>query len=90
MVTFLKGRRRNDDTVVAVDESGANITATLEALVARAEAAAEQLRAAGARSWSGRPSWTRCASAASPSSARWRGSRRWAPGSPRRSGRPSG
>jgi len=44
MVTFLKGRRRNDDSVVAVDESGANVTAALEALVARAEAAAEQLR----------------------------------------------
>ena len=44
MVTFLKGRRRNDDSVVAVDESGANVTAKLEALVARAEAAAEQLR----------------------------------------------
>ena len=36
MVTFLKGRRRNDDTVVAVDESGRNIAAKLEALVARA------------------------------------------------------
>src|SRR6185369_15379174 len=45
MVTFLKGRRRNDDTVVAVDENGQNIAAKLEALVARAEAAAEQLRA---------------------------------------------
>jgi chromosome segregation ATPase len=45
MVTFLRGRRRNDDTVVAVDENGANIAAKLEALVARAEAAAEQLRA---------------------------------------------
>ena len=44
MVTFLKGRRRNDESVVAVDESGANVTAALEALVARAEAAAEQLR----------------------------------------------
>jgi chromosome segregation ATPase len=44
MVTFLKGRRRNDDSVVAVDESGANVSAALEALVARAEAAAEQLR----------------------------------------------
>ena len=44
MVTFLKGRRRNDDSVVAVDESGTNVTAALEALVARAEAAAEQLR----------------------------------------------
>ncbi|HUR93018.1 MAG TPA: hypothetical protein VMY76_00445 [Gemmatimonadales bacterium] len=44
MVTFLKGRRRNDDSVVAVDEGGANVTAALEALVARAEAAAEQLR----------------------------------------------
>ena len=45
MVTFLRGRRRNDDTVVAVDENGQNIAAKLEALVARAEAAAEQLRA---------------------------------------------
>jgi chromosome segregation ATPase len=44
MVTFLKGRRRNDDSVVAVDENGTNVTAALEALVARAEAAAEQLR----------------------------------------------
>ena len=44
MVTFLKGRRRNDDSVVAVDESGTNVTAALEALVARGEAAAEQLR----------------------------------------------
>ena len=44
MVTFLKGRRRNDDSVVAVDESGVNVSAKLEALVARAEAAAEQLR----------------------------------------------
>ena len=45
MVTFLKGRRRNDDTLVAVDESGRNIAAKLEALVARAEAAAAQLSA---------------------------------------------
>ncbi len=45
MVTFLKGRRRNDDSVVAVDSTGANVTAALEALVARAETAAEQLRA---------------------------------------------
>jgi chromosome segregation ATPase len=44
MVTFLKGRRRNDDAVVAVDSTGANITRTLEALVARAETAVEQLR----------------------------------------------
>ena len=44
MVTFLKGRRRNDDSVVAVDEAGTNVTAALEALVRRAEAAAEQLR----------------------------------------------
>ena len=44
MVTFLKGRRRSDDSVVAVDESGRNVAAALEALVARAEAAAERLR----------------------------------------------
>jgi chromosome segregation ATPase len=44
MVTFLKGRRRNDDTVVAVDESGANIARALEAMVHRAETAVEQLR----------------------------------------------
>ena len=45
MVTFLKGRRRSDDAVVAVDSTGANVTAALEALVARAETATEQLRA---------------------------------------------
>src|SRR6476659_2129040 len=44
MVTFLKGRRRDDDSVVAVDKNGANIAAALEALVRRAETAAEQLR----------------------------------------------
>src|SRR5690348_5470749 len=44
MVTFLKGRRRNDDAVVAVDESGANIARALEAMVHRAETAVEQLR----------------------------------------------
>ncbi|MFL5404082.1 MAG: hypothetical protein ACJ8BF_14860 [Gemmatimonadales bacterium] len=44
MVSFLKGRRREDDTVVAVDSNGRNITAALEALVARAEAAANDLR----------------------------------------------
>ncbi len=44
MVTFLKGRRRTDDSVVAVDSSGANIAATLEKLVARAEAAVSQLK----------------------------------------------
>ena len=44
MVSFLKGRRREDDTVVAVDSSGRNVTAALEALVARAEAAANDLR----------------------------------------------
>ena len=43
MVTFLKGRRRNDDAVVAVDSTGTNVTAALEKLVARAEAAVEQL-----------------------------------------------
>jgi exonuclease SbcC len=44
MVSFLKGRRREDDSVVAVDSNGRNITAALEALVARAEAAATDLR----------------------------------------------
>src|SRR5918994_453778 len=44
MVSFLKGRRREDDTVVAVDSNGHNVTAALEALVARAEAAANDLR----------------------------------------------
>src|SRR5690348_2812604 len=44
MVTFLKGRRRNDDAVVAVDESGVNIARALEAMVHRAETAVEQLR----------------------------------------------
>jgi chromosome segregation ATPase len=45
MVSFLKGRRRSDDGVVAVDSSGAHITVALESLVARAEQALEQLRA---------------------------------------------
>jgi DNA repair exonuclease SbcCD ATPase subunit len=44
MVTFLKGRRRDDDALVAVNENGANITAALEAMVRRAETAVEQLR----------------------------------------------
>jgi exonuclease SbcC len=44
MVSFLKGRRREDDGVVAVDSNGRNVTAALEALVARAEAAANDLR----------------------------------------------
>jgi len=44
MVSFLKGRRREDDSVVAVDSSGRNVAAALEALVARAEAAANDLR----------------------------------------------
>jgi DNA repair exonuclease SbcCD ATPase subunit len=44
MVSFLKGRRREDDTVVAVDSSGRNVTVALEALVGRAEAAANDLR----------------------------------------------
>ena len=44
MVSFLKGRRRDDDSVVAVDSSGRNVAAALEALVARAEAAASDLR----------------------------------------------
>ena len=45
MVSFLKGRRKTDDAVVAVDSSGAHITVALETLVARAETALEQLRA---------------------------------------------
>jgi DNA repair protein SbcC/Rad50 len=44
MVSFLKGRRREDDGVVAVDANGRNVSAALEALVARAEAAANDLR----------------------------------------------
>jgi exonuclease SbcC len=44
MVSFLKGRRREDDSVVAVDSNGRNVAAALEALVARAEAAANDLR----------------------------------------------
>jgi DNA repair protein SbcC/Rad50 len=44
MVSFLKGRRRDDDSVVAVDSGGRNVAAALEALVARAEAAANDLR----------------------------------------------
>ena len=44
MVSFLKGRRREDDSVVAVDSSGRNVAAALEALVARAETAANDLR----------------------------------------------
>ncbi len=44
MVSFLKGRRRDDDSVVAVDSSGRNVAAALAALVARAEAAANELR----------------------------------------------
>ncbi|HEY9014527.1 MAG TPA: hypothetical protein VIM84_05655, partial [Gemmatimonadales bacterium] len=44
MVSFLKGRRREDDGVVAIDENGRNVTAALDALVARAEAAANDLR----------------------------------------------
>jgi len=44
MVSFLKGRRRDDDSVVAVDSSGRNVAAALEALVVRAEAAANDLR----------------------------------------------
>jgi DNA repair protein SbcC/Rad50 len=44
MVSFLKGRRREDDSVVAIDSNGRNVAAALEALVARAEAAANDLR----------------------------------------------
>jgi chromosome segregation ATPase len=44
MVSFLKGRRREDESVVAVDSSGRDITAALEALVSRAETAANDLR----------------------------------------------
>ena len=47
MVSFLKGRRREDDSVVAIDSSGRDITAALEALVARAETAANDLRSLG-------------------------------------------
>jgi DNA repair protein SbcC/Rad50 len=47
MVSFLKGRRREDDSVVAIDSSGRDITAALEALVGRAEAAANDLRSLG-------------------------------------------
>jgi DNA repair protein SbcC/Rad50 len=47
MVSFLKGRRREDDGVVAVDSNGRNVTAVLEALIARAEAAANDLRSLG-------------------------------------------
>ena len=45
MVSFLKGRRKTDDSVVAVDSSGAHLTLALETLVARAESVVEQLRA---------------------------------------------
>jgi chromosome segregation ATPase len=45
MVSFLKGRRKTDDSVVAVDSSGAHITLALEHLVGRAESVVEQLRA---------------------------------------------
>src|SRR3990170_639220 len=44
MVSFLKGRRRGDAAGVAVDSSGRNVAAAREALVARAEAAANDLR----------------------------------------------
>ncbi len=47
MVSFLKGRRREDDGVVAIDSNGRNVAAALEALVARAEAAANDLRSLG-------------------------------------------
>ncbi|MFL5459813.1 MAG: hypothetical protein ACJ8AY_03950 [Gemmatimonadales bacterium] len=47
MVSFLKGRRREDDSVIAIDSSGRDITAALEALVARAETAANDLRSLG-------------------------------------------
>ena len=33
MVSFLKGRRREDDSVVAVDSNGRNVAAALEALI---------------------------------------------------------
>ncbi len=45
MVSFLKGRRKTDDAVVAVDSTGAHLTLALETLVARAESVVEQLRA---------------------------------------------
>jgi DNA repair protein SbcC/Rad50 len=44
MVSFLKGRRRDDDSIVAVDSGGRDVAAALEALVNRAEAAANDLR----------------------------------------------
>ncbi|MGH7536304.1 MAG: hypothetical protein ACREMG_12085, partial [Gemmatimonadales bacterium] len=45
MVSFLKGRRRTDgDSIVTVDPTAAQ-AAMLEGLIARAEAATEQLRA---------------------------------------------
>jgi chromosome segregation ATPase len=44
MVSFLKGRRREDDSVVAIDSSGRNVAVELERLVARAESAANDLR----------------------------------------------
>ena len=44
MVSFLKGRRREDDSIVAVDSGGRDVAAALEALVNRAEAAANDLR----------------------------------------------
>ncbi|MFL5448183.1 MAG: hypothetical protein ACJ8AX_06525, partial [Gemmatimonadales bacterium] len=47
MVSFLKGRRREDDSVIAIDSRGRDITAALEALVARAETAANDLRSLG-------------------------------------------
>ena len=47
MVSFLKGRRREDDSVIAIDSSGRDITVALEALVARAETAANDLRSLG-------------------------------------------
>src|SRR4051812_42875030 len=47
MVSFLKGRRREDESVIAIDSSGRDITAALEALVARAETAANDLRSLG-------------------------------------------
>ena len=90
MVSFLKGRRREDDSVVAIDSSGRDITAALEALVARAETAANDLRSLG-------PMLERAAEIGDPAGAlrgaggvRWRVSFGWAARWPWLKSRPSG